>query len=121
MKLTLIVAVIISALVSSGITYAVIKPKTEAITPASNSSMNHNMAGMSMSAMNDELKDKSGDAFDKAFIEMMIAHHQGAIDMANAAKANAKHSEIKAMADDIITAQTRESEQMKDWRKEWGY
>lgn len=83
--------------------------------------MNHSRADMSMSAMNTELKGKSGDDFDKAFIEMMIEHHQGAIDMANAAKANAKHSEIKAMAADIISAQNREIEQMKDWQKQWGY
>jgi uncharacterized protein (DUF305 family) len=41
--------------------------------------------------------------------------------MANAAKSNAKHSEIKMMADEIISAQAKEIEQMKDWQSQWGY
>ena len=79
------------------------------------------MSSMSMSEMNSELKGLSGDEFDKQFIASMIAHHQGAIDMANAAKSQAKHGEIKAMADDIISAQTKEIKQMQDWQKQWAY
>lgn len=62
---------------------------------------------MSMSDMTSSLKNKTGDDFDKAFISGMIAHHQGAIDMANLAKQNAKHDEIKNLADDIVAAQTK--------------
>lgn len=80
---------------------------------------NNGMMGMSMMEMNDELKGKTGDDFDKAFISGMITHHQGAIDMANAAKTNAKHDEIKKMADDIISAQSREIDQMEQWHKDW--
>ena len=71
------------------------------------------MAGH-MQKMNDMLKMKSGDEFDKAFLSHMIMHHQGAIDMAMTAKANAKHDEIKKMAQDIIQAQTQEIEKMKE-------
>lgn len=74
-----------------------------------------------MGEMNDTLMMKSGDDFDKAFLSEMIAHHQGAIDMAKAAKTKAKHEEIKKMADDIINAQTREIETMKQWQKDWEY
>jgi len=77
--------------------------------------------GMSMESMTTALKGKSGDAFDKAFIAEMIDHHQGAIDMANLAKNSAKHAEIKQMADDIVTAQTKEINQMKQWQSEWSY
>lgn len=76
---------------------------------------------MSMGEMTSRLKDESGDSFDKAFITTMTQHHQGAIDMAQEAKINAKHDEIKKMADDIIAAQTREIEMMKQWQKDWGY
>lgn len=79
------------------------------------------MSDSSMSQMTDSLKEKTGDDFDKAFITDMIAHHQGAINMANLAKNNAKHGEIKSMADDIISAQTKEINQMKMWQTEWGY
>jgi len=76
---------------------------------------------MTMNGMVDSLKGKTGDDFDKAFLSGMIEHHQGAIDMANETKKNAKHDEIKNMSDDIITAQSKEIEQMKQWKKDWGY
>jgi len=76
---------------------------------------------MSMNEMMESLNDKSGDEFDKAFISEMIVHHQGAINMANLAKVNAKHIEIKNLAEDIVFAQTKEIEMMKEWQKVWGY
>lgn len=77
--------------------------------------------GMSMEAMNDALKNKTGDEFDKAFIELMTEHHQGAIDMANLIDTRAKHQEIKTLGRGIITAQTKEIKEMADWAKAWGY
>ncbi len=74
---------------------------------------------MMMHDMNAALNGKSGDAFDQAFISEMIVHHQGAIDMAALALTSAKHSELKDLANDIITAQTSEIAQMKQWQKDW--
>lgn len=76
---------------------------------------------MSMSAMTDSLKNKTGDDFDKTFIEQMIIHHQGAIDMAKLAKDNAKHDEIKKLSDDILSAQSKEIDMMQTWQTQWGY
>ena len=76
---------------------------------------------MSMADMNTELENKTGDDFDKAFIEMMIEHHQGAVDMAILAKTRAKHDEIKTLSQDIISAQTNEISQMQQWQMGWGY
>lgn len=76
---------------------------------------------MSMDQMSGSLEDLRGDAFDKAFLEMMIVHHQGAIDMAKHIPAQAKHEELKKLGSDIITAQTKEIEMMKAWLKDWGY
>lgn len=84
-----------------------------------NTSTNH--MGMSMDSMSTALQGKTGDDFDKTFISEMIDHHQGAIDMANLAKQNAKHEEIKKLADDIVTAQTKEISEMKTWQRQWGY
>lgn len=78
-------------------------------------------SSMSMADMNTELKGKTGDEFDRAFIEMMIEHHQGAIDMAILAKSNAKHDEIKTLSQDIISAQTNEISKMQQWQMDWGY
>ena len=88
------------------------------------SQMHDQMMGedeMSMSGMVNALEGKTGEEFDKAFIEQMIPHHQGAIDMAKLVQENASHQEIKDMANDIISAQTSEIEMMQDWQKSWGY
>jgi len=57
--------------------------------------------------------------FDKAFIDAMIPHHQSAIEMANVAREKSKVPEIKGLAENIVSAQEAEIEQMKQWRKEW--
>ncbi len=77
--------------------------------------------GMSMNGMTTMLEGKTGDDFDKAFLQMMIPHHQGAIDMAILAQQSAGHREIKVMANDIITAQQREIDQMHAWQNSWGF
>jgi len=78
-------------------------------------------ASMSMDDMTTSLKAKTGDAFDKAFMSEMVVHHQGAIDMANLALTNANHQEIKDLAKNIVTAQTSEITEMKNWQSQWGY
>jgi len=74
-----------------------------------------------MATMNDELKELSGDAFDRTFLELMIVHHQDAIDMAKPAETNAKHQEVKDLAKTIISAQSDEIDQMVRWQKGWGF
>jgi uncharacterized protein (DUF305 family) len=41
--------------------------------------------------------------------------------MAKIAQTNAKHIELKTMANDIISAQTTEINNMLSWQKAWGY
>jgi uncharacterized protein (DUF305 family) len=72
-----------------------------------------------MTSMNADLKGKTGDAFDQAFLSEMTVHHQGAVEMAQSALANAKHKEIKDLANGIITAQQKEIAEMKAWQKMW--
>ncbi len=78
----------------------------------------HGMGG-AMDAMTADLQGKSGDEFDKAFLSQMILHHEGAVQMAQAALLRAKHQEIRDMAEDIISAQTSEIRQMEAWSKDW--
>jgi hypothetical protein len=96
----------------------------ENMTRAMNSNqMNHdNMdhSSMSMDDMANMLKGKSGDELDKAFLEGMIPHHQGAVDMAGY-MVNAKHPELRSLAQEIIRSQENEIAQMKRWQQEWGY
>lgn len=76
---------------------------------------------MSMDEMSADLRTKTGDSFDEAFLNMMIDHHEGAVDMAESALDNAKHEEIKRLANDIIAAQEGEINMMKAWQEDWGY
>lgn len=75
--------------------------------------------GRAMDDMMAGLEGKTGDEFDKAFLSEMIMHHQGAVQMAQAALQHAKHQELKNMAQEIISAQTREITQMQEWQKSW--
>jgi len=85
--------------------------------------MDHSAMGMEndMATMTEELKKLTGDAFDKKFIELMIEHHQQAIDMARPGEPNAQHQEVKTLTKVIVTDQTKEISQMKAWQKDWGY
>lgn len=82
----------------------------------------HDMGGGmhgAMDSMMEGLSGKTGDQFDQAFLSEMIMHHEGAVEMAQAALKNARHQEIKDMAQAIISAQTSEINQMRMWGKSW--
>jgi uncharacterized protein (DUF305 family) len=59
------------------------------------------------------------DQFDLRFLNAMIPHHQGAIDMANQAIEKSNRSEIKQLSQDILSSQQKEIDQMTQWRKDW--
>jgi uncharacterized protein (DUF305 family) len=84
-------------------------------TPQSNE---HTMESM-MVSMSAALVGKTGDEFDRAFLKEMTAHHAGAIEMAELALENAKHAEIREMAQAIISAQNGEISQMQAWKAAW--
>src|SRR5918994_5820011 len=75
------------------------------------------MRGMGMMMNPQELANKV--PFDKAFIDAMIPHHQSAIYMAQLAHEKSKIPEIEDLAENIVSAQKREIEQMKQWRMQW--
>lgn len=94
--------------------------------------MNHNMMNMDHSMMDTEtdmdtmmmdmtarMRGKTGDELDRIFLEDMIPHHQGAVDMAMILKAGTERPELQKMADDIITAQEAEIAMMKQWLQDW--
>jgi uncharacterized protein (DUF305 family) len=57
--------------------------------------------------------------FDQQFIDMMVPHHQGAIEMAKIAQQRGEHAEVKKLAQGIVGSQSSEIERMKGWRKAW--
>jgi uncharacterized protein (DUF305 family) len=72
-----------------------------------------------MADMNTNLKGKTGDEFDKAFLDEMIVHHEGAVDMAALVLKNSSRGELRTLANDIIKAQTKEINEMKTWQAAW--
>ena len=55
----------------------------------------------------------------RAFIDMMIPHHQGAVRMAHAELAKGKNPRLRALAQLIVKAQDREIREMNQWRTQW--
>lgn len=78
----------------------------------------HDMDNM-MDSMMLGLKGKTGDEFDKAFLSEMIVHHEGAVEMAKAVLSTSKRPELIKLANDIISAQTKEIEMMRAWQNNW--
>jgi len=84
---------------------------------SSSSAMPGMMPGMMSPADMDKLKGASGAAFDKMFLEMMIKHHQGAIEMAKTEKSSGQNPAALKLAASIIASQTAEITTMQNLLK----
>lgn len=76
-------------------------------------------AGMHMDMGAMSVSDDDSLPYDQRFLEAMISHHQGAIDMAQAALTNAENIELVTLAREIIEVQQAEIDQMRAWLSEW--
>ena len=56
---------------------------------------------------------------DRHFIEQMIPHHEDAVLMAELALTKADHEELKKLAENIKSGQSREIGEMRSWYKSW--
>jgi uncharacterized protein (DUF305 family) len=82
---------------------------------ASDRATNHAMGTSGMQS----LQGKSGEAFDKAYLSQMIAHHEAAVQMAKGALTTATKPETKQEAQKIVDSQTKEVAQMTGWLQTW--
>ncbi|MFD0902515.1 DUF305 domain-containing protein [Actinomadura sediminis] len=73
----------------------------------------HGMDGMMSGEQMTELEGLSGAAFDRAFLEMMIEHHEGAVTMARDEQARGGFPDAKAMAGAIVRTQRAEIAKMR--------
>jgi uncharacterized protein (DUF305 family) len=75
-------------------------------------------AGMAMGGMIDDatmvkLDNLKGADFDTLWLQSMISHHQGAIEMAKTEIADGKSADLITLAKNIVAAQQAEIDQMK--------
>jgi uncharacterized protein (DUF305 family) len=57
--------------------------------------------------------------FDLRFLNAMIPHHDAALMMATEVQGKTKRTEVKKLAQDILSSQKAEITQMQQWRKAW--
>ncbi len=72
--------------------------------------MSHEMMGMDMDAGTLEQADPVG----RAFLEMMIPHHEGSVEMAKVELGKGEDPELREIAQEIIDAQEREIREMRE-------
>lgn len=123
MKTNTLLTLLITFLVGGGIGYMLNNKSPEVQTPMmmDHSMMDMNHTGMEtmMMDMTARMQGKSGDELDRIFLEDMIVHHQGAVDMAIIIKENTDRTELKIFAQEIIDVQDQEINMMKEWLTEW--
>jgi uncharacterized protein (DUF305 family) len=71
------------------------------------------MPGMMSGEELDELSSARGDAFEEMWLEAMIAHHEGAIEMADEEIADGEYADAVALAEDIASSQQQEIDEME--------
>lgn len=78
------------------------------------------MSGMTMKMDMSGLEKLQGKAFDRAFLSMMVPHHQMAVDMSKAVLPRSKDVTVKTWANAVIKDQNREINQMNTLLKSYG-
>jgi uncharacterized protein (DUF305 family) len=85
----------------------------EPLTPDDGMDHGSMMDGMLTPQQLNELASLTGSAFDAKWATAMIAHHEGAVSMANDVIADGTHSETTKLAEVIITTQQAEIEELE--------
>lgn len=58
----------------------------------------------------------SADPFDRAFVDEMVPHHEGAVRMSEVVLKSTKDAQLRRLAEGIVSTQEREIEEMNDFR-----
>lgn len=69
--------------------------------------------------MTESLQRFTGKEFEAGFLNQMIQHHRGAIDMAKMVSSHTKRPELNEFANKIVSMQGKEIGELTQWLKEW--
>ena len=78
---------------------------------------NMDMGSEGMMAASEMLME-NGEYSDERFIDAMVPHHQGAISMAEVALENAEHPELLQLAENVISTQQAEIEELRSIKEQ---
>ncbi|WP_259346280.1 DUF305 domain-containing protein [Curtobacterium sp. ME26] len=83
-------------------------------TESKHSGMGHSMSGMMSDSDINDLDQASAKDAAKLYLEQMVQHHKGAVDMAKTEVDKGKNTDAVAMAKSIVSSQTEQITQMQD-------
>jgi uncharacterized protein (DUF305 family) len=78
------------------------------------------MPGMATTDELNKLRKSSGEDLDVMFLQLMLRHHQGGLEMAQYAEKHASKGYVRNMASKIVLSQEAESKQMRDMLAQHG-
>lgn len=109
----------VAGLLTLGLTACGESAEDEAASPAPTATAATTSAGATTTGP-DAAVDQTHNQADTEFAQMMIVHHEGAIDMADLAIENAAAVQVRTLAEDISAAQGPEIDEMTSWLQAWG-
>lgn len=83
------------------------------------SAQHGSMPGMSSAMDITPAEPRRARAFDRAFIDAMMPHHEEAIRMARSELRDGRDPELREISRSIIATQSREIRQLRRWRERW--
>lgn len=109
----------VAGLLTLGLTACGESAEDEAASPAPTATAPTTTAGATTTGL-DAAVDQTHNQADTEFAQMMIVHHEGAIEMADLAIENAAAEEVRTLAEGISAAQGPEIDEMTSWLQAWG-
>ena len=83
------------------------------------SEMSGQMKGMASEQQMQQLNNSTGHEFDMLYLELMIEHHIGGVEMAEKQVRQGSNQKLIEMAESMVKIQEEEISLMREWQNEW--